>query len=139
MTLTRLPDWDRRLVRVVEKHLHLPGEWGVSDCGLTVGDAVEAVAGINPLARFVGKYTTEAGAARVMRRKGWKDMGDVLASFAPPIGRLKAQRGDIGTIVQGGQLTAGFICERGLAAKSEHGLVFYPVTEIVAAFKVGRE
>lgn len=138
MTLTRLPDWDRRLARVVEKHLHLPGEWGVTDCGMTVGDAVEAVTGTNPLARFAGRYKTEAGAARLMRKQGWHDMTDVLASMGAPDGRLKAQRGDVATVMQGGQVTAGFVCDRGVAAKSEHGLAFYPVTDIIAAFKIGR-
>ena len=134
----RLPDWERRLARVVEHHLHLPGEWGASDCGMTVGEAIEAVTGVNPLAQFLGKYTTELGAARIMKRKGWTDMGDVLASFFEPCGRLSAQRGDVGNVTQGGALTAGFMTDLGFAAKGPHGLVFHSQVDLVAAFKVGR-
>lgn len=133
----RLPDWDRRLARVTEKHLALPGEWGVCDCGLTVGEAIEAVTGTNPLAEFAGRYSTELGAARIMKRKGWADMGDVLAHFFPPVGRLLAQRGDVGTVMQGGALTAGYVTEYGFAAKGPRGLIFHPQTEIVSAYKVG--
>ena len=136
--MIRLPDWDRRLARVTEKHLRLPGEWGVSDCGLTVGEAVEAVTGVNPLAEFIGRYSTEAGAARIMKRKGWANMEDVLASFFGPVNRLKAQRGDVGVVMQGGALTACYITEYGAAAKEPDGLIFHPQTELVRAFMVGR-
>ena len=139
--MPRLEDWDRRLARVTEKHMSLPGEWGVSDCIMTVGDAIEAVTGDNPFAQFKGRYKTEAGAARVMRKNGCETVEDMLASFLglEPVNRLSAQRGDVGTIMQGGELTAGYVTEYGFAAKGPHGLTFHPVTEIVSAFKVGRE
>lgn len=141
MILTRVPDWDRALPLVVERHMALPGEWGVSDCLLTAGDAIEAVTGVDILAEFRGRYSTEIGAARLMRKHGCENVDDVFRVFfsLPPVGRLMAQRGDVGTVMQGGQLTAGFMTERGFAAKGEHGLVFHDITEIVAAFKVGRE
>lgn len=137
MDFTRHPDWERRLVRVSERHMHLPGEWGASDCGLTVGEAIEAVTGTNPLAEFVGRYSTERGAARIMKRKGWADMGDVLAAFFAPVNRLSARRGDVGTVMQGGALTAGYVTEYGFAAKGPDGLIFHPLTAIVTAFRVG--
>ena len=137
LNLTRLPGWERRLALVTEKHIALPGEWGVSDCGLTVGEAVEAVTGTNPLAEFVGRYKTELGAARHMKRKGWNDMADVLASFFPETGRLMARRGDVGAVMQGGALTAGYVCEYGFAAKGPRGLIFHDLTEIVTAYRVG--
>lgn len=139
MTDTERSDgWERRLARVVERHMHIPGAWGASDCGLTVGEAVEAVTGTNPLVEFVGRYSTELGAARIMKRKGWADMGDLLAAFFEPCGRLSAQRGDVGTILQGGQLTAGFMTDLGFATKGPNGLMFHDQTDLVAAFKVGR-
>lgn len=141
MTLTRLPDWDRRLVRVTEKHMNLSGEWGASDCLLTVGDAIEAVTGTDLLAPYRGRYKTEKGAARLMRRNGCETVEDVFRAFfsLPPVGRLLAQRGDVGVVMQGGEPTAGYVTDQGFAAKGERGLVFHPVTEIVAAFKVGRD
>lgn len=140
MQLTRLPDWDRRLARVTEHHMSLPGEWGVSDCLLTAGDAIEAVTGTDLLAPFRGRYKTEAGAARLMRRNGCETVDDVFRAFfaLEPVGRLMAQRGDAGTIMQGDVLTAGYVTEQGFASKGPAGLIFSPVTGIVAAFKVGR-
>lgn len=141
MTLTRVPDWDRALPLVIERHMALPGEWGVSDCMIVAGDAIEAVTGVDPMAPYRGRYKTEAGAARLMRKNGCETVDDFLRKVfgLAPVGRLMAQRGDVGTVMQGGQLTAGVVTERGFAAKGEHGLVFHEVTDIVSAFKVGRE
>lgn len=137
--MPRENDWDHRLARVTEKHMRLSGEWGATDCLLTVGEAIEAVTGNDPFAAYRGRYKTERGAARVMRRNGCKDVEAVLARLFQPVGRLLAQRGDVGTVMQGGALTAGYVTEYGFAAKGPNGLIFHPVTEIVSAFKVGRE
>lgn len=135
--LTRLPDWDRRLARVTEKHLTLPGAWGESDCLLTVADAVEAVTGQDPAARIRGKYSSEIGAAKLMRRRGCADAEMVLAKLFLPVGRLLAQRGDVGTVERGGVIAAGYVTEYGFAVKTDRGLEFLPQTEIRSAFKIG--
>lgn len=134
--MPRLSDWDRRLARVTEKHMRLSGAWGASDCLMTVGDAIEAVTGENPFAAYRGRYTTQAGAARVMRREGCNDVEDVLARLFQPVGRLLAQRGDVGTVMQGDALTAGYVTEYGFAAKGPDGLVMHPQTAIVSAYRV---
>lgn len=137
LKLTRLPDWERRLAHVVERHLETPGVWGVADCLLTVADAVEAVTGVDPAAKVRGKYSSEIGAAKALRQRKFADVEAALASLFPPVGRLMAQRGDVGVVERDGELAAGFITERGLAVKIETGLAFYPQTEIKSAFKVG--
>ncbi|MBZ9985661.1 hypothetical protein LB572_00975 [Mesorhizobium sp. BH1-1-5] len=137
LDLTRLPDWDRRLARVVNRHISLPGEWGVADCLLTFADAVEAVTGTDPAASIRGSYKTARGALGLIKRKGFDDVEAVLASLFPPVGRLLAQRGDGGIVERDGMLAAGFICDRGFAMKVETGLLFLPQTEIKSAFKVG--
>lgn len=137
LNLTRLPDWERRLALVVEHHIEVPGTWGVADCLLTVADAVEAVTGVDPAAKIRGVYSSELGAAKLMRRRKCADVEAVLAKLFPPVGRLMALRGDVGVVERDGVLAAGFITERGLAVKIETGLAFYPQTEIKRAFKVG--
>lgn len=136
--MTRLHDWDRRLARVTEKHIRLAGEWGVSDCLMTAGDAIEAVTGENPFATYVGRYKTEAGAARLLRKNGAETVEAALARFFEPVGRLLAQRGDVGTIEHEGRLAAGYVTDQGFAVKGPAGLVFYPVTMISTAYRVGR-
>lgn len=138
--LDRVDDWDRRLARVTERHMRLPGEWGVSDCLMTWGDAVIAVTGEDLLAPWRGRYRTERGAARHMRREGCETVEDVLRDFfgLPPVGRLLAQRGDAVTCLRGGLICVGYICEYGAAFKTDTGLDFVAQTEVRAAFMVGR-
>lgn len=138
LTLTRLPDWDRRLARVVNQHARTPGEWGVSDCLLTVMDAVAAVTGFDPSEDIRGgKYSTAAGATKILLKRGLDDVEAALASLFPPVAPLMAQRGDVGVVERDGVLSCGFVCDRGFAVKDERGLSFAPQTEIKAAFKVG--
>lgn len=138
LELTRLPDWDRRLARAVDRHADIPGEWGVADCLLTCADIVEAVTGFDPAADIRGRYKTEAGAARLLRKRGYTDVEAALADLFQPEAVLMAQRGDLGMVERGGRLTACFITDKGGAAKTERGLSFFPQTELKTAFRVGR-
>ncbi|TGR32993.1 hypothetical protein EN792_006145 [Mesorhizobium sp. M00.F.Ca.ET.149.01.1.1] len=138
LTLTRLPDWDRRLARMVNEHNKTPGEWGTSDCLLTVMDAVVAVTGFDPADDIRGgKYSTPAGATKILLKRGFADVEAALASLFPPVATLMAQRGDVGVVERDGVLSCGFVCDRGFAVKDERGLSFIPQTEIKSAFKVG--
>lgn len=137
MIFTRRGDWDRRLARVTEKHIELAGTWGEADCLLTVADAIEAVTGKDPAKAIRGKYSTEIGAAKLLRRRKMTTVEDALAALFPPVGRLLAQRGDVGVIDKNGVLAAGYVTEYGFAVKTERGLSFHPQTEIKSAFKVG--
>ena len=136
LELTRLPDWDQRLARLVERHMQTPGVWGAADCLLTAMDAVEAVTGVDPAASVRGRYKTQLGAARLLRRNGFDDVEQALASRFPEVGRLLAQRGDLAVIERDSLLCAGFVCSHGVAVKVETGLVFVPQTDIKSAFKV---
>jgi hypothetical protein len=137
LDLTRLPDWDRRLARLVPDIVATPGVWGKTDCLLTVMDVVREITGVDPAADIRGNYKTEAGAARILRRRGFADVEAALASLFPEIGRLMAQRGDVGVVEQGALLSCGFICDRGFVARTEAGVLVLPQTDIKTAFKVG--
>lgn len=137
MKLQRLPDWDCRLIAMTIRHLSTPPEWGVSDCLLTVADAIEAVTGVDLAAKIRGTYDSEIGAAKLLRRRRMKTVEDALAKLLPETGRLMAQRGDVGTIEREGTIAAGFLTDRGFAVKDGRGLVFHPQTAIRRAFKVG--
>ncbi|OBQ72401.1 DUF6950 family protein [Mesorhizobium loti] len=137
LQLTRLPDWDRRLARLVPAIAATPGVWGQSDCLLTVMDVVAEITGFDPAADIRGKYKTEAGAARILRKRGFDDVEMALASLFAPVGRLMAQRGDVGVVDQDGQLCAGFMCDRGFMARTETGVFILPQSAIKTAFKVG--
>lgn len=136
--LPRLEDWDRRLARVTEKHLRLAGEWGVSDCLLTAMDAVEAVTGEDPAAKVRGTYSTEQGAAKLLRRRKVETVEQMLAKLFPSLpSAFMAMRGDLAVVDRNGVLSAGYVCEYGLAVKTETGLAFVDLTEIRSAYQVG--
>ncbi|MER9697670.1 hypothetical protein [Mesorhizobium sp. M0146] len=139
LNLTRLPDWDRRLARVVSSFKDAPGVWGESDCLLTTAAGIEAVTGQDIMAPWRGRYKSEAGAARLMRKEGCLNVEDVLGKFfgLPPVGRLLARRGDVGVIERDGDLCAGFMCDRGFLVRTHTGRALLPQTDIKAAFKVG--
>jgi hypothetical protein len=100
-------------------------------------DAVVAVTGIDPAEDIRGgKYSTAAGAKRILKKRGLDDVEAALASLFPPVAPLMAQRGDVGVVERDGALSCGFVCDRGSAVKDERGLSFVPQTEIKAAFKV---
>lgn len=138
-SLDRLSGWDRALEDFASGQLTIQPAWGRSDCLLTVSSAIQMITGIDPLEQFRGRYKTEAGAARKMRQNGCANVKDVFETYLSlePVNRLSARRGDVGVILINGEFTAGFICGYGFAVKQPHGLVFFPVTEIEQAFKVG--
>lgn len=137
--LARLDGWDSRIEDVATAHAAIEPVWGVSDCLMAVGEAIHAVVGDNPLAQFKGKYKTEAGAARLMRRNGCADVKQVFELFLglEPVNRFSARRGDVGVMLINGEYVSGFICSYGFAIKQPDGLAFYPLTDIEQAYKIG--
>jgi len=135
----RVPGWDRALEDLATAHVSIIPEWGVSDCLMTAADAIKAVIGEDPLAKFRGKYKTEAGAARKMRANGCENVKDVFENYLQlePVNRFVARRGDVGVMLINGEYAAGFISGTGFAVKQTNGLAFYPVTDIEQAYKVG--
>lgn len=139
LQLTRLFDWDKRLSRLVSSIKDAPGVWGESDCLLTAAACIEAVTGQDIMAPWRGRYKTEAGAARLMRKEGCENVEDVLGKFfgLPAVGTLLAQRGDVGVVEQDGVLCAGFVCDRGFLCRTETARIFLPQTAMKTAFRVG--
>lgn len=147
MILTRVPGWDRALPLVIERHMALPGEWGISDCWMLTMEAIEAVTGKRILPHL-RRYRTEAGGYRLFAKHGFTTVEAALASVLKPVGRLSAQRGDVGVIERDGLISAGVIDAEGLVVKTLYGegkivtgsdVRHFPVTAVKTAFKVGRE
>lgn len=135
----RLWDWDFRLAETITAHVEIKPDWGVSDCLMACGDVMESVTGTNPLSKFRNKYTTEHGAAKLMKRHKCDDVDEVFEKYLglTPVNRLQAHRGDVGVVLVDGQPTAGFYTNLGFAVKSPSGLSYFPITDVVTAYKVG--
>lgn len=103
------------------------------DCARWVCGAAKAATGRDPLAGFDGRWTTELGAARVMRRHG--GMAGAVGSVLPEIWPPQAKRGDIGVS------EAGFLVlfwDDGVIGLDEpSGYVRLPRANAVRAWSIG--
>lgn len=132
----RVKGWEKALNAVIEKHRALPSKYGISDCWLIANDAVEAVIGVR---MFPGvTYTSEMGAAKELRSRGFKTVADAFEEIFEPIPPSLAQRGDIGVVESGGQLCGGFISSVGFVTRNDNEVMILDVLSIKTAYKVGR-
>jgi hypothetical protein len=97
----RLPDWQTRWSALCEQRAAVPFAWGSADCALWAVDAVHAITGVDhAAAEWRGRYSTAAGAARLLARAGglrgvacnalgdalppvWAALGDVVLISQP--------------------------------------------------------
>ena len=133
----RLSDWETRLHDYLASMANAEHVYGVSDCALFASGAVLAMTNCDPAAEFRGKYKTELGAARVLRKIGAGDLESTFDAKFTEIGPAFAQRGDL--IWDGenvGVCFGAFAFFMG-AQDGENGLVRLPRTEFVKAWRVG--
>lgn len=110
----RLPDWETRLSAYLADVASRPHAYGRHDCALHGANAVLAQTGRDYGAPFRGRYRTELGAARALRRFG---AGDLVATFdrhlavIPPAlarrGDLVLAQGSVGVCIGGEAMFAG--------------------------------
>ncbi|MBD3785629.1 MAG: hypothetical protein IE922_01485 [Sphingomonadales bacterium] len=100
MSLTRVDNWRAAFAAEVERLRRLPFAWGTHDCGVGLaGNLTLALTGVDVAAPWRGRYTTQAGALRVLRNDGFSTLGDLVASVLPEHDhRSRARVGDVGAI-----------------------------------------
>jgi hypothetical protein len=71
--MTRFDDWPERLEKFLAQSKDKASlEWGSFDCCLFSCDAVLAITGVDLAADFRGEYSSEMGAAKLLRNsKAW--------------------------------------------------------------------
>lgn len=138
--LERHPDWSRRLIDIASVHSRQQAVWGQTDCLMVVGEVIQAVVGVNPLERFRGKYSTELGAAKVLRQNECENVLDVFADFLTltETNRFQMLRGDVGVVLIQDQYHAGYILNDGIQVKQSEGMITLPLDQIQKAFQIGR-
>jgi hypothetical protein len=93
--MTRLHDWEPRLSNYLASVRDTPHTYGTHDCALHGANAVLAQTGVDHGKPFRGRYKTEIGAARALRRFG---AGSLEAEFDAHLSGIPvalAQRGDL--------------------------------------------
>ena len=93
--MSRLPDWEERLVAFMAEHRARPFEWGAWDCALYATACAAELTGTDKAADFRGAYSTREGAALALRELGKGTLIATLDSLYPPKPASKAVRGDL--------------------------------------------
>lgn len=133
--MQRLDDWPTRLAEFIEARRERAFSRGVSDCCMFVADAIEAMTGNDPAARWRGLYSTDKGAYRLLRDNGGV-VGLCSLVLGSPIPSALAGRGDV-VLIDAPEGEALAICLGGIiAAQSSKGVIFLPATAAKAAWKV---
>lgn len=131
----RLSNWEARLSAYLAEVLDRPYRYGSHDCLLHVANAALAMTGVDPGAGHRGKYRTEAGAARHLRRHGADSPAAMMDQRFERIPPAFAQRGDA---VAGDDGIPGVCIGARAAFVGEDGLAFTPIAEWRFAWKVAR-
>ncbi|WP_372030072.1 hypothetical protein [Pseudomonas kurunegalensis] len=90
----RKRDWTTQLANTIKAATERPFSWGEFDCCLFAADCALAVCGVDPAEAYRGRYSSEAGAKRLLKKLHGSLEGAWDACFA----RIQPgliQRGDI--------------------------------------------
>ena len=90
----RYRDWTTRLNDVIKAAQERPFSWGEFDCCLFAADCTAAICGVDPAENYRGKYKTETGAKRQLK----KQHGSLEAAWDTHFARVPLtfiQRGDV--------------------------------------------
>lgn len=135
MRLVRREDWRSGLARFVERARSIPFEWGQHDCALFAAAAIEAMTGVDLASGWRGRYRSAAGAARLLRQAGHRDLPGLVASHLAPVSPLLAAVGDIAAITgQDGRPALGVVLGAQVAGPGDRGLMFVPRADVGATF-----
>lgn len=95
----RRPDWRTRLVSYLAQAARQPFRPGLHDCALFAAGAVEAITGADYAAPYRGRYSTERGGIRILRRDGSRDhIALAAAHLRQRAPGERAQPGDLAVI-----------------------------------------
>ena len=134
--MARVNWWESSLVACVAGARDRPFQWGTHDCATWAFDVRLAMTGLDAAAAWRGKYRTEKGAARMLRRLRCKTVADLASSILgealPTV--LFAQRGDIA--LGGVEQALGICVGSDVLFLQPSGLVALPLRECLKAWRV---
>lgn len=139
--LKRRDRWRGDLDRFCDQVRSDPFDWGRHNCATFCLAAVKAITGRNLKRHFPGRYGTEKGALKALRKLGFETLGEAAGSVLPQIHPSQAQIGDLIGFESGdafGHVMGVAIGERVLMV-TERGLDSRDRAEAVCAFAVGWE
>lgn len=133
----RRPDWRHRLVAYTAEVTRASFHPGRHDCALFAAGAVEAMTGVDYAAPYRGRYTTERGGVRILRREGYRDHVALAAHHlrqrAPG---ERAQPGDLAVIPADGGRALGVVQGAMVYVLGPDGLGLVPAANATVIFEV---
>lgn len=132
--MMKLPDWRERLIAYMSEHRHDAAAFGIFDCALFIAGAVEAQTGVDYGSRWVGRYTTEMGGQRVLKRAGHAGYLGLIRSILTEIPVAYAQEGDVAIV----KSACGIVQGAGIyVLVAPAGIGVVPLLTASHAFRVG--
>lgn len=93
--LTRFENWPEILADKIEQARDTPFSWGTHDCALFCADIILAMSGSDLAHDLRGRYKTESGALKRIRKLGFKNLEELVNERLEPVPITCAQRGDL--------------------------------------------
>jgi hypothetical protein len=127
--MTRHSDWPVKLHQKLIEYKNTPYQSGVHDCILAACTFIEAITGTDPAVEFRGKYSTDLGAAKVVKAHSCQTLLELVESIAAshgmtPVPAQHHHRGDLVMLDEGlfgivhlDGLHAVYVTTQGLAIK----------------------
>jgi len=141
--MIRAEDWVNRLDDYFKRTETLPFSLGANDCCLFAAGAVQAMTGVDLAARFRGKYRTEAGAMRILKRYADGDVRAMMTRMArdnalEEVTPLRLTRGSIALISHDGRESLGVISLTGahILAPAVTGRAQFPLTRALTGWLI---
>jgi hypothetical protein len=140
--LSRLPAWQSRLNSYLMSVASKPFSYGSLDCGIFVGDAVQAMSGVDVAADLRGTYTNRREAfASIKSICGTATMEAIGCYLAgkyglPEVPVLTAQRGDPILLRHGQRSSLGIVALHGTEILSPYqsGILRLPLSHATRAW-----
>jgi len=114
---------------------------GVNDCALFVSDWALELTGEDLAAPFRGRYKTDLGSARLIKKLGYKGLEDLVSKEFDRVAvrrssPLFAQRGDVAWVKGSKEKICGIVGANGVLVLGVSGLVSLPTSTILCAWEI---
>ncbi len=136
----RVENWPTALADLIAAAENKPFVWGEHDCSTFAASVEAALTGANEASGYgnaPGNYRTALGAARKLRRLGFKSIEELVAARLEEIPTRFAQRGDVVALDTDHGPALGVVLGEVAVSPGEHGLTRYAITEAHRAWRVG--
>ncbi len=128
--------WPDRLMEEVNFQSSTPFKWGVSDCLIFAMHCVEAMTGKSPMRETDYDYADKKGALRMLKKRGYRSVGDAIAKNFEEIPVALAGRGDLGLVEGDGYDVVVVFVGPTAVGKDENGVNHIPRSSVQRAFRV---